>query len=455
MLRGLLESWVRRRYGYAVVVGGLMSVMVFNELIYQNSRERLTGGIQLTDLRIQAGRMLQLVTDAETGMRGYLLTGHPDYLAPYKAALQQIPLVQDETFRLVAQVDADQTIPLDTVRSLLAAKMGEMQATVALFDGRSPASIALVDPTVGMLRMTELRKAFDEVLSRAAALQQQARVSIYDAMLLNRLAVHLLSMAAALGLYVFMRQLQQTDALRQIEKQRLALEVQLRTAELRDLAGHLVRVREDERGHLARELHDELGGLFTAMKLEFARVRRQSGLPAGLLERLQSIERRLNEGISFKRRMVETLRPSALDQLGLQTSVELLCRDSAQNMGIAVEHELQPVKVAPEVELTVYRLVQESLTNVAKYARASHVAVTLRMDGDSVRAEIRDDGCGFDAARVAPGHHGLIGMRYRVESHRGSMQVTTAPGQGTCISALLPLAADADGAAASAAAAVS
>jgi signal transduction histidine kinase len=72
------------------------------------------------------------------------------------------------------------------------------------------------------------------------------------------------------------------------------------------------------------------------------------------------------------------------------------------------------------------------------------VAVSLRMDGPSVRAEIRDDGCGFDADNVPAGHHGLIGLRYRVESHHGSMQVRTAPGQGTCITVLLPPARDAD-----------
>lgn len=443
MLRGLAEKLLRRRYAYALVVAGLGVLMVTNELIFQNSSARLRDGIQLSNLRWQASRLLQLVTDAETGMRGYLLTGREAYLQPYRVALDQMPPVQEQTYSLIEQIDLGKSISLDKVRAALSAKLGEMRAAVELYKrGSQDEALSLVESDVGMARMNELRANFDEVLSTAITMQLAARTSLYDAMRLNRWAVHLLSLIAGLGLYVFMGQLQQTDQMRQLEKQRLAREVELRTAELRDLAGHLVRVREDERGRLARELHDELGGLFTAMKLEFARVRRQANLPVGVLERLQSIERRLNDGITFKRRMVENLRPSALDQLGLVTSVSLLCRDSAQDTGLVIEEALEPVSAPPDVELTLYRLVQESLTNVTKYAQAKRVQVMLRSEGDTVVAEVCDDGCGFDLARVGAGHHGLVGMRFRVESHHGTMTVDTAPGQGTRIAVRLPLVAD-------------
>ncbi len=439
MLKTLLENFLRTRYGFVLAVCGAMAVVVLNEATYQYSRLRLARGIDLTDIRIQAALTLQLVTDAETGVRGYLLTGRQPYLAPYRRALAELPAVQDQAFGLIEHVDTERRVGVEPVKRLLAAKLAELAMLIELYDaGNRDEAVSVLLSDVGMVKMNDLRRALDEVFNRAAGLQQTARISLYDALLINRLAVHLLLVFGVVGLYVLMRQMEQFDRSRHHEQQRLEAEVRVRTAELRELAGHLVSAREDERGHLARELHDELGGLFTAMKLEFARVRRVPDLPKGMQARVESIERRLNDGIAFKRRIVENLRPSALEQLGLMTSVSLLCRDSAQTLGIPVREALEPVAVGREVELTIYRLVQESLTNVGKYACASKIAVTIDALGEGVRVCVEDDGIGFDPTRVASGPHGLLGMRYRVESHGGTLRVESAPGAGTRIVVLLP-----------------
>ena len=445
MLKRLLENWLRARYGFPILMVGAVVVLLINEATYQNSRLRLTTGINLTDARVQAARALQLVTDAETGVRGYLLTGRPAFLAPYRDALAQLPTVQDKAFDLIAQVDTDASIGVQDIKRLLAARLGSLSLKLELYDaGKQAEAVAVVATEVGLRQMKELRTQFDVALDRAAALQQDARVSLYDAMLLNRVAVHLLVLLAVVGLYVYMRLLRQTDLHRLQEQQRLEDQVRMRTVELRDLAGHLVSAREDERGRLARELHDELGGLFTAMKLEFARVRRVADLPKVMQDRVQAIELRLNDGIALKRRIVENLRPSALDQMGLLTSLSVLCRDSARALGVPVHEALQPVEVAREVELTIYRLVQEALTNIANYAVASKVTVTVEPHEAGVHVLVEDDGRGFDPARVGSGHHGLLGMRYRVESHQGVMQVDSAPGRGTRIVVVLPLTAKID-----------
>ena len=445
MLKRLLENWLRARYGFPILMVGAVVVLLINEATYQNSRLRLTTGINLTDARVQAARALQLVTDAETGVRGYLLTGKPAFLAPYRDALAQLPTVQDKAFDLIAQVDTDASIGVQDIKRLLAARLGSLSLKLELYDaGKQAEAVAVVATEVGLRQMKELRTQFDVALDRAAALQQDARVSLYDAMLLNRVAVHLLVLLAVVGLYVYMRLLRQTDLHRLQEQQRLEDQVRMRTVELRDLAGHLVSAREDERGRLARELHDELGGLFTAMKLEFARVRRVADLPKVMQDRVQAIELRLNDGIALKRRIVENLRPSALDQMGLLTSLSVLCRDSARALGVPVHEALQPVEVAREVELTIYRLVQEALTNIANYAVASKVTVTVEPHAAGVHVLVEDDGRGFDPARVGSGHHGLLGMRYRVESHQGVMQVDSAPGRGTRIVVVLPLTAKID-----------
>ena len=181
-----------------------------------------------------------------------------------------------------------------------------------------------------------------------------------------------------------------------------------------------------------------MGGLLTAMKLEIARLRRVPELPATGLERIEGIEDRLNEGIAVKRRIVENLRPSALDQLGLVPALEGLCDDASASLGVPVRARLQPVTLGPEAELTVYRLVQESLTNVRKYARAREVWVSVLPENDQVRVAVQDDGQGFDPDTVPPGHHGLLGMRVRVESHGGELRIHSSPGRGTRVEAVLP-----------------
>ncbi len=439
MLKTVFESFLRTRYGFVVAVCAVVALVVLSEANYHHSRTRLSFGINLTDLRVQAAQTLQLVTDAETGVRGYLLTGKKAYLAPYVRALAEMPMVQDKTFGLIAQLDAERRVGVEPVKRLLASRLALLASVIELYEnGNRDEAMSIVLSDVGMVKMAELRLALDDLLDRATGLQQTVRVSLFDALLLNRLAVDLLSILVVLGLYVLMRQTLQSDLLRRQEQQRLASQVRERTTELRELARHLVSVREDERGRLARELHDELGGLFTAMKLEFARIRRVPDLPTGMQDRFVSIERRLNEGITFKRRIVENLHPSSLEQMGLMTSVSLLCRDSAQALGIPVHEALESVAVDREVDLTIYRLVQESLTNVGKYARASKVSVTIDAQDDGVRVCVEDDGIGFDPARVALGRHGLLGMRYRVESHGGSMHVESAPGCGTRVVVKVP-----------------
>jgi signal transduction histidine kinase len=106
-----------------------------------------------------------------------------------------------------------------------------------------------------------------------------------------------------------------------------------------------------------------------------------------------------------------------------------------------VVSELQPVALRPESELTVYRLIQESLTNISKHARAHTVRVTLGQHDDRVEVEVSDDGVGFDLSAQKFAAHGLLGMRYRVEAEGGTLRLQAAPGQGTSVVARLPLAA--------------
>ena len=143
----------------------------------------------------------------------------------------------------------------------------------------------------------------------------------------------------------------------------------------------------------------------------------------------------------MKRRIIEDLRPSALDNLGLVVALEILTREFAEQSGIAVHNALEPVALEADAELVVFRLVQEAITNIAKYAKARQVWVGLAMQANQVHVSVRDDGVGFDAAAQSTSAHGLVGMRFRVEAEGGSLIVQSASGQGTLIRVTLPAAA--------------
>ena len=232
--------------------------------------------------------------------------------------------------------------------------------------------------------------------------------------------------------------------MQQEERSRLEELVRERTATLGELATHLQQVREDERGHLARELHDELGSLLTAAKLDVARLKSRIDMNSPeVCERIQHLTETLNSGIALKRRIIEDLRPSSLFNLGLTTSLDILTREFAQRSNIDVESNLETVQLPDTTQLTIYRIVQESLTNIGKYAQATKVIVTMHNYPTYVAVQVQDNGQGFDLSSVRPNTHGLAGMCHRVEAAGGRLTINSAPGQGTTISAVVPTSASA------------
>ncbi len=206
-----------------------------------------------------------------------------------------------------------------------------------------------------------------------------------------------------------------------------------------DLATYLEGMREQERAHLARELHDELGSLLTGAKLDVACLQAQlAGQSPEVDQHLRHLAQTLNRGISLKSSIVEGLCPSTLGNLGLVAALEILAREYAASSGIHVETGLQEVALDVTARLAVYRLVQEALTNVGKYAAASRVEIVLHQQGGDVMVTVRDNGVGFDAGRLRTSHHGLAAMRHRIEHCGGTLAVDSWASAGTRIVAVLP-----------------
>jgi len=176
-----------------------------------------------------------------------------------------------------------------------------------------------------------------------------------------------------------------------------------RATQLASLVTHLQETREQERAHVARELHDELGALLTAAKLDVARLKSRLGPDApDLSQRLQHLADTLNSGIALKRRIIEELRPSSLSNLGLTASLEILAREVADRSGVQVSTALDAVALDEPLQLTAYRVVQESLDNMVRHSRARHAEVTVKSVGLEVVIRVDDDGTGFDPSRGGP-----------------------------------------------------
>jgi two-component system, NarL family, sensor histidine kinase DevS len=203
---------------------------------------------------------------------------------------------------------------------------------------------------------------------------------------------------------------------------------------------------ERERGRWARELHDETLQEMGALKLLLAGTRRSEDV-ATLRAALDQGVEQLSGAIERLRSLITDLRPAALDQLGVAPALEALVERVVRQSGLHVSLELDLAYEAgraqtrhePDVEATVYRMVQEALTNAVKHAGATRVEVEAREDGHAVEIVVRDDGRGFDAgAAETGGGFGLLGMRERVALAGGSLTVVSSPGEGSEIRATLP-----------------
>jgi len=220
----------------------------------------------------------------------------------------------------------------------------------------------------------------------------------------------------------------------------LSLQVKSRTDELTELNRHLQLTREEERNRLAGALHDDLGALFTSAKFDVARLKSALGpLSPEISARFTHFSEMLDRGIDRKRHLIEDLRPSSLTSLGLVQALTILISDFTRTHGIQVQAALEELQLKPVVQLTIYRLAQEALANVAAYAKAGKVCVRLSREGDGlVQISVTDDGVGFDATSERIAMLGLLGMHYRVEAEGGCFAVKSSHQCGTTLSACFP-----------------
>lgn len=208
---------------------------------------------------------------------------------------------------------------------------------------------------------------------------------------------------------------------------------------LQDLAMHGDMSMELERRRIAREIHDEQGSLLTALKLDLSLLRRElSDIPPVVGDRLDSMQQLLDEMVRAMRQVASQLRPAALN-LGFLPSLEWLVQDFEKRTGIACRLDAAGTPALDEVRATaLFRIAQESLTNVTRHAAASVVDICLAPRGDRLCLQIRDDGYGFDPVNAGNLTLGLKGMYERLELLGGCLNIDSAPGRGTLLQIDIP-----------------
>jgi signal transduction histidine kinase len=393
---------------------------------------------------------LALIADAESEQRGYLLTGENSYLQSYRAAAQKLAPSLDRLHESYAS-GKEPLKEISRLRTLSRLKLGELDDTIALYDK------AGLDPATSADRTEISRRRTNNILRSVAVLRREESVELTAAtarwqsdLRLSRwitlggaiLNIGLVALATGFVYGDMRRRARQATDLRD-QKRELARQVEERTRDLTALSTHLQDVSELEKSALSRELHDELGGLLVAARMDLSWL--QHRLPtsdSAIEQRFKRIHDCLSAGVDLKRRVVEELRPTLLDNMGLFAALRWQFKESCRRTGLRCTESIPEAELrfTADAAIGVFRVAQEALTNILKHAEAKSADMAVEIQPDIFVMRISDDGKGmFPARRPMIPSHGLASMRHRITALGGSWEVSAPPAGGTTVTARIPL----------------
>jgi signal transduction histidine kinase len=462
-MKSILPLKVRAPLVAGVIVS--LAILVFAELGYlrlEAANRRMAAALETQTL---VYGILVAVADAEAAQRGYLLTGRDEYLEPYRASLPAIEQRHKKLRELVVLHGNPETLDRSSrFNWLVGRKLAEIEATIELYrlEGRD-AAFDLVGTDMGKRTMDAIR-AEAEVLTRELRDQLGRGLERWERDVAFARAGMQLMTAFTIALLLVVLVLARRDIRRREERALDALEQQRRleslvaerTAELSELSNHLQTVSDEDRARLARDIHDELGGILVSAKMDTSwvhdRLKNRDPKGAARLARAMAM---LDGGVDVKRRIVEELRPTLLDNLGLGAAIEWQANEVCAAAGLECEvHVQEDEPLPPAAAITLFRIAQEALTNAIRHAQAKRVTVDLVCSRDEVALSVADDGVGIaeDASRNRLSH-GISGMRHRARALGGAFSVRGRADGGTVVEVTVPLRAAAAGASAPGAAA--
>ena len=430
-----------------------LGLLIFAELGNQrleSAAQRVAASLELQSALYEAP---SLVVDAEAGQRGFLLTGRDEYLVPYREAQPKIDQAMTRVRELTRTIGTPELRDsASRLSTLIGRKLAEMEAVLALNE-RSGRDVAfeLLNTGIGRRTMDATRAEVGLMVQQQREVWSEGVTRWTRDLAIIRVGLQAMTAFTIVLLIVLWMLVRRHTTHREHERARLASEqarlesvVDERTAELSELSNYLQSVREDEKARIARELHDEMGGILVGAKMDVAAVQKAVGKTDPQTgARLERVLKSLDDGIAVKRRITEDLRPTLLDNLGLGAALDWLVRGTCERAGLECSLNLDELADAlqPEQSIAIYRIVQEALTNVLKYARAKRVTVDLVRSPGGVSLSFADDGVGLPGdAQSNHLSHGISGIRQRVRALHGEFSIRGTPGEGTLIDVHLPVA---------------
>lgn len=437
-MRKLIRQGFNRKYVLWPVLASI--VLVLTAFYVAEVRRAETSDLvrsvnEEQDFLIDLTELLNASYEAESAQRGYIITGYPAYLDPFDSAVQLAQRKIEALRMRKPGMSAAEIAEIANIEDHFAKKLKEMNSTIAMRrEGKLGAALVVLNSDAGLTYMREIREAADRLHAQRQArvgnaIEQWNESTVVSTIVSAALTLFTMLVIALVGLLLSREISRRAWVAAELDGQ-----VRERTAELADLSAQLLRVSETEKAALSRELHDELGGLLVAMKLDLASLKKLLPQDEGIKARIQRLSTSIDDGIDLKRRVIENLRPTLLDNLGLFAALGWLAGEAAAKSGVEIGFDAPRTEpqLPAEASIAIFRVVQETLTNMLRHAHASKATIMITMLAGGVDITVSDNGIGLpDDALKRSGSHGLKQMLFRMRAVGGNVRWERAGGGGT------------------------
>lgn len=408
------------------ILGLLLFRVIERQAIYKARQEAEQAQLAVSSIE----ELLNAVLNAETGQRGFLLTGAKRYLTPYEQAVQEIPRLLLAIRRNSANITHGPQLAAALEHSVQA-KINELALTIALYQRAQNTALEIVKTNRGNEFMTQVR------INSRILQDAHFRAFIEQSQYSDRFSLIGAGIELLLGSSVLVLLFLGTKRLNASRRSEEALKEDYQL-----LTGKLQLMREEERARLARDIHDDLGQVLTGLKMDISMISRRlvSNDPGAALQKLGEASSSVDNAIQSVRRLAKQLRPAVLDQLGLIAALQSQAREFESRLGIlvCVTTPKQELPLNQDQRTAFFRIAQEALTNVARHARAKSVRVRVVSTCDHIELVIDDDGIGMPS-NPRRGSLGLLGMQERAKLIGAEFQVTSGEHGGTAVRVSLPI----------------
>jgi signal transduction histidine kinase len=431
---------------------GFLAALFFLTGAGQERLQEASERLQRSALREHGIDDLQIgVARTVAAQRGFLLTGEQRYLRNYAAYAADVEPSLERLQSAYTESDAD-LADVRTLHVLIGKRLADLSMIIAIQRAQgTSAAVALIKTSVGSDAGEAVNDLLEQLRDSESKEHDAAQMNWSRSLTLSRwitiggtiFDMLLVGVAARLVYMDLRRRTLQTAELRD-QKLQLEREAEERNRELIELSTHLQSMSEREKAALARELHDELGGLLVGARMDISWAEQHlSGDDPGVKERLRRVQHSLAAGVDLKRRIIEELRPTLLDNVGLFAALRWQLKETCGGAGLKCTESYpdEEPKFTSEAAIALFRIAQEAFTNILKHSTAKSMDIALDLDEDAIVMQITDDGKGIPAGRfTAIGSHGLASIRHRVRALGGRLDVRSPASGGTNLLVRIPAA---------------